>query len=367
MDSSVGIDVSKDRLDVAFAASGTAFFVENSHAGIDDLVERLKEVHADIVALEATGGFETLAVARLSAAGFAVIVVNPAQVRAYANAIGRRAKTDAVDAAVIAAFVSATKPQIRPLRDQQTQLLSALVDRRRQIVQMIVAEENRLRMALEKSTRKSIQRLLAALRREVDSIDAEMDDHIRKSPVWRVREALLTSVPGVGPATARTLLAEMPELGSLDRRQIASLAGLAPWTRQSGQWKGRSFIGGGRASVRTALFMGAVTAAQHNPVLRAFRQGLLDRGKPKKVALIAVARKLLTILNAIARSGAPWRPAITVSAGRGPRLAEAQPPAAGAGQGRNRPRQERCPSQTRAASALMPDSRRKAVKHERNA
>lgn len=211
MDIIVGIDVSKDRLDVAVAASGTAFFVENSHAGIDDLAQRLKEMHADIVALEATGGFETLAVAKLSSAGFSVIVVNPAQVRAYANAIGRRAKTDTVDAAVIAAFVSATKPQIRPLRDQQTQLLSALVDRRRQIVQMIVAEENRLRMALEKATRKSILRLLAALRREVDSIDAEMDDHIRKSPVWRVRETLLTSVPGVGPATARTLLAEMPD------------------------------------------------------------------------------------------------------------------------------------------------------------
>lgn len=310
MDNSVGIDVSKDRLDVAFAASGTAFFVENSHAGIDDLLQRLKEVHADIVALEATGGFETLAVARLSAAGFAVIVVNPAQVRAYANAIGRRAKTDAVDAAVIAAFVSATKPQIRPLRDQQTQLLSALVDRRRQIVQivqMIVAEENRLRMALEKSTRKSIQRLLAALRREVDSIDAEMDDHIRKSPVWRVREALLTSVPGVGPATARTLLAEMPELGSLDRRQIASLAGLAPWTRQSGKWKGKSFIGGGRGKVRAVLFMAALVAARHNPVLKAFRDRLVQAGKPKILATVATMRKLLTMLNAIIRDNKPWQ------------------------------------------------------------
>lgn len=307
MDNCVGIDVSKDRLDVAFAASGAAFFVENSHAGIDDLVERLKEVHADIVALEATGGFETLAVARLSSAGFAVIVVNPAQVRAYANAIGRRAKTDAVDAAVIAAFVSATKPQIRPLRDQQTQLLSALVDRRRQIVQMIVAEENRLRMALEKSTRKSIQRLLAALRREVDSIDAEMDDHIRKSPVWRVREALLTSVPGVGPATARTLLAEMPELGSLDRRQIASLAGLAPWTRQSGKWKGKSFIGGGRGKVRAVLFMAALVAARHNPVLKAFRDRLVQAGKPKILATVATMRKLLTMLNAIIRDNKPWQ------------------------------------------------------------
>ncbi len=307
MDIIVGIDVSKDRLDVAVAASGTAFFVENSHAGIDDLAQRLKAAHADIIAFEATGGFETLAVAKLSSAGFAVIVVNPAQVRAYANAIGRRAKTDAIDAAVIAAFVVATKPQIRPLRDQQTQDLSALVDRRRQIVQMIVAEENRLRMALEKATRKSILRLLAALRREVDSIDAEMDDHIRKSPLWRVREALLTSVPGVGPATARTLLAEMPELGNLDRRQIASLAGLAPWTRQSGKWKGKSFIGGGRGKVRAVLFMAALVATRYNPALKTFRDRLVDAGKPKIVAVVATMRKLLTILNAIIRDNKPWQ------------------------------------------------------------
>lgn len=307
MDIIVGIDVSKDRLDVAVTPSGTAFFVENSHAGIDDLAQRLKAEHADIVALEATGGFETLAVARLSSAGFAVIVVNPAQVRAYANAIGRRAKTDAIDAAVIAAFVAATKPQIRPLRDQQTQDLSALVDRRRQIVQMIVAEENRLRTALEKATRKSILRLLAALRREVDSIDAEMDDHIRKSPLWRVREALLTSVPGVGTATARTLLAEMPELGNLDRRQIASLAGLAPWTRQSGKWKGKSFIGGGRSKVRAVLFMAALVATRYNPALKTFRDRLVDAGKPKIVAVVATMRKLLTILNAIIRDNKPWQ------------------------------------------------------------
>lgn len=307
MDIIVGIDVSKNRLDVAVAASGTAFFVENSHAGIDDLAQRLKAEHADIVAFEATGGFETLAVARLSSAGFAVIVVNPAQVRAYANAIGRRAKTDAIDAAVIAAFVAATKPQIRPLRDQQTQDLSALVDRRRQIVQMIVAEENRLRTALEKATRKSILRLLAALRREVDSIDAEMDDHIRKSPLWRVREALLTSVPGVGPATARTLLAEMPELGNLDRRQIASLAGLAPWTRQSGKWKGKSFIGGGRGKVRAVLFMAALVATRYNPALKTFCDRLVDAGKPKIVAVVATMRKLLTILNAIIRDNKPWK------------------------------------------------------------
>lgn len=307
MDIVVGIDVSKDCLDVAVAPSGLTFQVSNTQVGIDDLVSRLQPLGADMVALEATGGFETAAVAGLSAAGLAVVVVNPAQVRAYANALGRRAKTDAIDAAMIAAYVLATKPELRPLKDAQTQALSALVARRRQIVQMIVAEENREGMALAKEAQKSIKRLLAALRRELESLDRDLDDHIRKSPVWRVRETLLTSVPGVGPATARTLLAEMPELGSLDRRQIASLAGLAPWTRQSGTWKGKSFIGGGRGKVRAVLFMAALVASRHNPTLKAFRDRLVDAGKPKIVAVVATMRKLLTILNAIIRDQKPWQ------------------------------------------------------------
>jgi transposase len=198
MDIIAGIDVSKARLDVAIAPSGITLSIDNNDQGIDELIQQLKAQHADLIALEATGGYETLAAAKLSASGLCVIIVNPSQVRSYANAIGRRAKTDEIDAQVIAAFVLATKPQIRPLRDAQTQALSALVDRRRQIVQMIVAEENRLRMAIEKPTQKSIKRLLVALRREMESIDTDLDDHIRKSPVWRVREALLTSVPGVG-------------------------------------------------------------------------------------------------------------------------------------------------------------------------
>jgi len=307
MDIIVGIDVSKDRLDVHVMPSGDCFFVCNDHAGIDELASRLRSDGADVVALEATGGFENLAVAGLSGAGLAVIVVNPVQVRAYANALGRKAKTDPIDAAVIAAFVDATKPQIRPLRDAETQTLSELVARRRQIVQMITAEENRARMVLARQARKSIRRLLAALRRELESLDSDLDDHIRKSPVWRVRETLLTSVPGVGPTTARTLLAEMPELGTLDRRQIASLAGLAPWTRQSGKWKGKSFIGGGRGKVRTALFMAALVASRYNPVLKAFRDRLVVSGKPKIVAIVATMRKLLTILNAIIRDEKPWQ------------------------------------------------------------
>lgn len=307
MDIVVGIDVSKDRLDVAVAPSGMAFGVANTHAGLVELVSRLQPAGADVVALEATGGLEMLAVAGLSSAGFSVIVVNPAQVRSYANAIGRRAKTDPIDAAVIAAFVIATKPESRPLKSAETQALSALVQRRRQIVEMIVAEENRSHMALAKEAQKSIKRLLAALRRELESLDADLDDHIRKSPLWRVRESLLTSVPGVGPTTARTLLAEMPELGSLDRRQIASLAGLAPWTRQSGTWKGRSFTSGGRGKVRAVLFMAALVASRHNPALKTFRERLVASGKPKIVAIVATMRKLLTILNAIIRDGKPWQ------------------------------------------------------------
>lgn len=311
MDIIVGIDVSKDRLDIAIVPSGEVFHVGNGHAGIEALVDRLKAKHsADgpcVVALEATGGFEMLAAAELSSAGFAVIVINPAQVRAYANAIGRRAKTDPIDAEVIAAFVAATRPEIRPLRDAETKALSALVDRRRQIMQMIVAEENRLRMVVETQAQKSIKRLLAALRRELDSLDADLDEQIRKSPIWRVRERLLISVPGVGSTTARTLLAEMPELGSLDRRQIASLAGLAPWTRQSGQWKGKSFIGGGRGKVRAVLFMAALVASRHNPMLKVFRDRLVAAGKPRIVAIVATMRKLLTILNAIIRDNKPWQ------------------------------------------------------------
>ena len=309
MEPIVGIDVSSDRLDVAVLPSGDAFQVGNDHGGVDDLAKRLALVGPHLVALEATGGYENLAAAGLTAAGFAVIIVNPAQVRAYASAIGKKAKTDAIDAGLIAAFVQATKPQIRPLPDAETQELSELVTRRRQIVQMITAEENRSRMALAKHSRKSIKRLLAALRRELESLDADLDNHIRKSPVWRVREALLTSVPGVGANTARTLLAELPELGRLDRRQIAALAGLAPWTRQSGKWKGKSFIGGGRSKVRAALFMAALVASRFNPVLKAFRDRLVAAGKPKIVAIVATMRKLLTILNAIIRDQKPWQPA----------------------------------------------------------
>jgi transposase len=258
--------------------------------------------------VEATGGFENVVAASLAAAGLPTVVVNPAQVRAFAVALGKRAKTDAIDAAVIAQFAVATKPPVRPLPDAATQALADLVTRRRQIIQMIVAEGQRERRASGRA-KKSIQRLLKSLRTELSEIDGEIDESVRGSPIWREKENLLASVPGVGSTTARTMLAELPELGSLNRRQIAALAGLAPFTRQSGKWRGKSFIGGGRASVRTALFMAAMTAMRWNPALRAFHHRLRAAGKPKMVALIAVARKLLTVLNAILRDNKRWQSA----------------------------------------------------------
>jgi transposase len=304
----VGIDVSKDRLDIAVRPSGEAFVTERRPASLEALVHRLKELAPQIVALEATGGFETVVAATLAAAGIPVAVVNPVQVRAFAKAIGQRAKTDPIDAGVIAHFAEATKPEPRALPDEDTRLLADLVQRRRQIIEMIGAESQREKRAPER-LKKSIARLLKALQKELNSVDTDIDDAVRGSPAWREKEDLLSSVPGVGSAIARTLIAELPELGQLDRKEIAALAGLAPFTRQSGQWRGKSFIGGGRTAVRTALFMGAMVAKRHNPVLKAFFDRLVDAGKPKMVALIAVARKLLTILNAILRDQKPWQTA----------------------------------------------------------
>lgn len=304
----VGIDVSKDRLDVAVLPGGEVFAVARDAAGLDALAARLAPLAPAAVALEATGGFETVVAATLGAAGLPVVVVNPAQVRAFGRALGQRAKTDPIDARLIAAFAAATRPAIRPLPDEATTRLADLIARRRQIIAMMVAERQRLKRFAERRLQRSITRLLEALQRELSELDTEIDGDVRSSPAWRENENLLTSVPGIGHTIARTMIAELPEIGQLDRRQIAALAGLAPWTRQSGQWKGRSFIGGGRACVRAALHMGAVTAIRHNPALKAFRDRLIAAGKPKMVALVAVARKLLTILNAIIRDRTPWQP-----------------------------------------------------------
>lgn len=302
----VGIDVSKDRLDVHVRPSDEAFAVARDAQGLQELAERLSGLNPAIVAIEATGGFETVAAASLGAAGLPLVIVNPAQIRAFATALGKRAKTDPIDAAVIAHFAEATKPARRPLPDAETRRLADLVARRRQIIEMMVAERQRRKRASARAA-KSIDRLLRALEKELSALDGDIDDAVRGSPAWRAAEDLLKSVPGIGDITARTLIAELPELGTLDRRRIAALAGLAPWTRQSGQWRGKSFIGGGRSTVRAALFMAAMVATKHNPVLRTFYRRLVEAGKPKMVAIIAVARKLLTILNAIIRDQKPWQ------------------------------------------------------------
>ena len=304
----VGIDVSKDRLDVCVRPAGESFVVARTGAGIDELVIRLTSLAPVLVAIEATGGFERVVTAALAGASLPVVVVNPAQVRAFAQALGKRAKTDPIDAAVIAKFAEATKPSVRPLPSETTRHLADLVARRRQIVEMIGAESQRAQRLTDKRLLKSIARLRKALEKELAELDSAIDDSVRGSPVWIANEELLASTPGVGKNIARTLLADLPELGRLDRRQISALAGLAPWTRQSGQWRGKTFIGGGRATVRSALFMGAMVAARFNPVLKRFRDKLVAAGKPKLVALVAVARKLLTILNAIIRDQRPWQP-----------------------------------------------------------
>jgi transposase len=304
----VGIDVSKDRLDVHVLPSEEAWAVARDAEGLAELCRRLHGL-SGVVALEATGGYENIVAASLSSAGLPLVVVNPAQVRAFAKALGQRAKSDPIDARVIARFAEATKPVVRPLPDRATQMLAALLARRRQIVEMMASESQRLRRTDLVRVRKSIARLLAILKRELADIDHDIDDTVRGSPVWREKENLLASVPGIGRIIARTMVADLPELGTLGRKQIGALAGLVPYVRQSGQWKGQAHIGGGRPTVRTALFLGAQVAKRHNPVLKAFYERHLAAGKSKMVATIAVAHKLLLILNAILRDKTPWQTA----------------------------------------------------------
>jgi transposase len=260
-----------------------------------------------LIVLEATGGFETIVVAALAAAGLPLAVVNPRQIRNFAKALGKLAKTDALDAEVIALFADKIRPQVRPVASAHAKALGELVARRRQVVEMIGMEANRRRHATDKRLVKTIDRHVAFLEKELDAIDADIDTDVRASPAWREAEDLLSSVPGVGPVTARTLIAELPELGVLDRRKLAALVGVAPFNRDSGSWRGHRIIGGGRTSVRNALYMAALVATRYNPVIKATYKRLIDRGSPKKVAIIACLRQLLTILNAILRTKTPWQ------------------------------------------------------------
>jgi transposase len=303
----VGIDISKDRLDVHLRPSGEAFGVARDAKGLDELLARLKVVAPGLIVLEATGGFEVTVAAALAGAQLPLAVVNPRQIRDFARATGRLAKTDALDAEAIALFAERIQPQPRPVPDAQARALAEIVARRRQIVEMITAESNRRRRLTSKRMQKSIGRLLAALQKELSAIETDLDGMIRTSTVWREQEDLLIAVPGIGATTARTLLAEMPELGSLDPRQAAALAGLAPVNRDSGMMRGKRMISGGRKSLRTALYMPTLVAIRHNPVIAAFHQRLIAKGKPAKVAITACMRKLLIILNAILRDKTKWQ------------------------------------------------------------
>lgn len=304
----VGIDVAKAHLDIAVRPSGEQWVVTNDDAGIVALRERLYALRPapTLVVLEATGGREIPVVAALATAGWSVAVVNPRQVRAFAHAIGQLAKTDALDAALLARFAEAVRPTPRPLPDAAVQEFAALLARRRQLVGMQTAERQRLDTALA-AVRTHIERHLAWLAQELDDLDRSLRERVQASPLWRERENLLRSVPGVGPTTAFALLADLPELGTLGRKQIAALVGVAPLNRDSGALRGTRGVWGGRARVRSALYMAALVATRHNPIIRAFYERLCADGKPKKLALTACMHKLLTILNAILRHATPWQ------------------------------------------------------------
>lgn len=302
----VGIDVAKDSLEVAQTSDQESLAVGNDEGGVAELIERLGQLEPALVVLEATGGLERALVAALSLAGLPAVVVNPRQVRQFARATGRLAKTDRIDARILAQFGQTLKPEVRPLPDAATEELRALVTRRRQVVEMLTAERNRLRTAARR-VQGDIERHVRWLERRLCELDEELDGLIGSSPLWRERDDLLKSMPGVGPVLSATLLADLPELGRLNRRQLAALVGVAPLNRDSGHFRGRRKVWGGRGDLRSVLYMGTLVAVRHNPVIEAFYQRLVHAGKPKKVALTASMRKLLTILNAMAKQSAAWK------------------------------------------------------------
>jgi transposase len=303
----VGIDVCKARLDVCILPQGEVFAVANEPVGIDSLLSQLREVCPELVVLEASGRYERPVAAAIASAGIAVAVVNPRQARDFAKATGRLAKTDRIDAEVLARFAAAVGPPPSVLPDEEARLLQAILARRRQLLEMIVAENNRLRMAPE-ALGGRIRAHIKWLEKELSRTDEDLDTAVGASTTFKENEALLRSVPGVGPVLARTLLAELPELGKLDHRSLSALVGVAPFNRDSGTRRGKREVWGGRAPVRAALYMGALVAVRHNPALGEFYGWLLKAGKPKKVALVACMRKLLSILNAVMRDRTPWRP-----------------------------------------------------------
>ena len=309
----IGIDVAKATLDVQVRPTGQAWSVTNDEAGIRTLLEHVRAVAPTLIVLEATGGYELAVTSALAAAALPVVVVNPRHVRDFAKATGRLAKTDRLDAALLARFAEQVQPTARLLATDDQRELDALLTRRRQLIEMLTAEKNRLGQVFVKAgkrVKKSLTAHITYLERELRIADSDLGDLVRRSPVWRERDELLQSAPGVGPVLSLTLLAELPELGTLDRKAIAALVGVAPLNRDSGTLRGKRMIYGGRAPIRATLYMGALVATRHNPVIRAFYQRLPAVGKPKKVALTACMRKLLVILNAMVRQRASWSPAV---------------------------------------------------------
>jgi len=303
----IGIDISKAWVDVHVRPDGVAWRFDTDGDGLGELVRRLKPLAPALVVMEASGGYESIVAVTLAEAGLPVAIVNPRQVRRFAEAVGRLAKTDAIDAAIIGHFAQAVRPPVRPLPDASLAQLQELLGRRRQLVVMVTAERQRLARAESAVTQRSHKAMLRSLEAERERIDRAIDKLVKASPMWCAKLDLLTSVPGIGDIVARTLLAELPELGSVDRHQIAALAGVAPFSRDSGKRKGKRAIRAGRVQVRGPLYMACLVAIRHNSKMRAFYQRLRHFGKPAKLAIVAVMRKLLTILNAMIRDNRPWR------------------------------------------------------------
>ncbi|MEW5994568.1 MAG: IS110 family transposase [Candidatus Zixiibacteriota bacterium] len=303
----VGIDVSKARLDVCVLPDGASFFLANEEVSVEGLAAKLAATSPCLIVLEATGGLQNLAVAALQARQLPVAVVNPRQARDFAKAMGKLAKTDRIDARTLAEFAKRIKPELRPSKDESAQVLSALLARRRQVVEMLVAEKNRLTVA-RKEVRPDIKQHINWLEIRLKKVNKDMDKAIKASPAWKEKEDLLTSMPGVGPVLSKTLLSQLPELGQVNSKQIAALVGVAPLNRDSGKFHGHRQIWGGRAHIRAVLFMAATAAVRSNPVFRAFFQRLQQAGKPYKVALTAVMRKMIVTLNAMVKNKKTWQP-----------------------------------------------------------
>ena len=307
----VGIDVSKATLDIACRVNSQIWSCPNDASAFDPLIERLRLLNPALIVTEASGGYETALVAALYAAGLPVVVVNPRQVREFARALGKLAKTDSIDAQVLAHFGEAVKPEVRVQPDQATQELAAVLARRRQLVEMLVAERNRFKTAVT-AVKADVQKHITWLERRLDDLDRDLQSRIEQSPIWCERDDLLRTFKGVGRVTTTTLLASLPELGQLDRKKIAALIGLAPYNNDSGPRRGKRHISGGRAAVRATLYMATLSAIRCNPIIGSFYQRLIEAGKIPKVAITACMRKILTILNAMVKHNSPWNPELSI-------------------------------------------------------